>query len=557
MTMRDAILRSAACAAAVLLVACGGDAARSDDAADGEYDTFSGGAPGGVLVVLADREPDQLNPVTFSSTPAYHAVHLMFRPLARRDSTLSGYAPDLARSWTMQDDSTLILQLRDDVFWHDGVRTSAHDVVFTIERQREPATASPRQADVAAVTSAVARDSFTVEVKLSRTGLYTVNSLLEVVPVPRHLLEGVAAAELRNAPFSRAPVGNGFYRFGSWTAGQGLTLEVNPDKPDGRAAIDRIVMRFIPDMNAAMTELQTGQGDLLQRLPPSNRQRMEDAANVEVFSAPRIRPAWIALNTRRAPFDDVRVRRALSMAIDREAIANGLFGDVGEPAWSPIPNVLREHSPDVRPLRLDVEGARRMLAEAGWRDTDGDGIADRNGRPLRFEVEFISTDQSREAVLVAMQSMLRAVGMDLAPRAYESTTWVSRLREGSFTASFWGWGWGPGVVGPNAGMIFHSRSIPPNGPNFAASRNARIDQLIDSTLVVMDTAHARTLWRELEQQMIDDAVYVPVYMDPELYGVHARFRGVRFRGLEWTDDAPYWYIEPADRLPRDRVRQAQ
>jgi peptide/nickel transport system substrate-binding protein len=242
------------------------------------------------------------------------------------------------------------------------------------------------------------------------------------------------------------------------------------------------------------------------------------------------------------------------MGVDRDAIARGLFGEIGEAALSPIPEVLREHSPGVTPIPHDPEGALRLLADAGWRDTNGDGIADRNGQPLRFEVEFVSTDQTREAVLVAMQSMLRRIGMDLVPRAYESTTWVTRLREGSFAASFWGWGWGPGVVGPNAEMIFHSRSVPPNGPNFAAARDTRIDQLIDSTLVVMDTARARTIWRELEQAMIDDAVYAPIYMDPELYGMHSRFSGVRFRGLEWTDDAPYWYIETANRLPRDRTR---
>jgi peptide/nickel transport system substrate-binding protein len=153
-----------------------------------------------------------------------------------------------------------------------------------------------------------------------------------------------------------------------------------------------------------------------------------------------------------------------------------------------------------------------------------------------------------------MQSMLRRVGVDLVPRAYESTTWVQHLREGSFAGSFWGWGWGPGVVGPNAEMVFHSRSIPPNGPNFAAARNPRIDALIDQVLVAGDTAQVRPLWRQLEQLMIDDAVYAPIYMDPELFAVHARFRNVRFRGIEWTEDVPYWYVEPADRLPRDRTR---
>jgi peptide/nickel transport system substrate-binding protein len=170
------------------------------------------------------------------------------------------------------------------------------------------------------------------------------------------------------------------------------------------------------------------------------------------------------------------------------------------------------------------------------------------------EADFISSDQTRQDVLVAIQNMLRRVGVDLAPRAYESSTWVQRLRDGAFDVSFWGWGWGPGVMGPNAENVFHSRMIPPNGANFAASNNPRMDELIDAVLAVSDTTSARVIWAELEQLMIDDAVYAPIYLDPELFGVHARLRNVKFRGVEWNDDAPYWYIDPGSRLPRDRAR---
>ena len=526
---------------------------RTDTAAGGAA-TLGGGPTGGTLIVLADREPDQLNPVTYNSNGAYHAVHLLFRALAMRDSTLSGYQPDLATAWTLEDDTTVVIRLRDDVRWHDGVPVTADDVVFTIERQRDLATASPRQSDVAGVTGVAARDSFTVVVRLARPGLYAVNALLEVVPIPRHLLADVPAAELANAPFSRNPVGNGFYRFVEWTAGQRLTLAVNPDKPDGRAAIDRIILRFLPDMNAAMTDLLTGKGDLLAKLPPDQRQRVEAASDVVLHSGPRVRPAWIAWNTRRPPLDDVRVRRALLMGIDRPALARALFGDAGEAALSPVPTALREHDPQVRVVPYDTAGARRLLAEAGWQDTDRDGLLDRGGRPLRLEVDFISTDPARRDMLVAVQSMLRRIGVDLAPRAFESTAWVARLREGGFTGSFWGWGWGPGVMGSNAAMIFHSRSVPPAGPNFAALRDGDIDRLIDRVNVTTDTAEARRLWRELEQRLIDAAVYAPIYMDPELFAVHARFRNVRFRGIEWSEDVPYWYVAPEDRLPRDRAR---
>ena len=398
------------------------------------------------------------------------------------------------------------------------------------------------------------RDSFTVAVSMSRTTVYAVNALLEVVTAPKHLLGDVEPSKLRDAPFGRNPVGNGYYKFGTWTSGQTLTLDVNADKPDGRASIDRIHMRFIPDISAATTELLTGNGDLIPKLPTAQKNSIATSPSAKLYNAARVRPAWIAWNIRKAPLDDVRVRRALLMAINRPEIATALFGADGTPAYSPIPTVFREHSESVRPIAFDTVGAKQLLAQAGWTDSNGDGILDKGGKPLRIQVDFISSDKTREDVAIAMQSMLRKIGVDFAPRAYESSSWVGRLRDGSFASSFWGWGWGPGVVGPNAESVFHSRSMPPNGPNFAGSNNPKIDALIDSVLSMTDTAKARGVWAELEQLMIDDAVYAPIYMDPELFAVHARFKNVKSRGIEWVEDAPYWYVDPAQRLPRDRSR---
>lgn len=559
MTISRLGLRAMLCSAVLCLglAACGGGdappAQQRTEVPPGGYDTYSGGAPGGVLVALVEGEPEDLNPVTYTSSPAFQATRLIFRGLARRDSTLSGYQPDLARSWELREDSVLIFHLRDDLHWHDGVPVTADDVVFTIERQMDPRTAATRMADVAAVEHVSTADSFTVEVKLQHTGPYALNGLLEVVPIPRHILQEVAPEEMRRHPFSRNPVGNGFYRFGRWQSGQQLVLEVNEEVPEGRAAIDRVVMRFIPDMNASMAEMLSGEGDLL-RIPPDQRERLQQSPNIKLYTAPRVRPAWIAWNVDRAPVDDMRVRQAILMAIDREQLARGLFGDEGEAAYSPIPDRLREHSSDVQPIPFDLAGARQLLEEAGWRDLDGDGVREQNGQPLRVEVDYFPTEQWRQDVLVAIQNMVRQVGVDLVPRAFERTAWLDRLRNRNFQGSLWGWGWGPGIVGPNAEMVFHSRGIPPRGTNFAGYRNARVDALIDAAQAESDTTASRNIWRELEQILIDEVPYAPLYLDPELFGVHARIQGVRFRGIEWWEDVPYWYIPEELRLPRDRSR---
>ena len=153
-----------------------------------------------------------------------------------------------------------------------------------------------------------------------------------------------------------------------------------------------------------------------------------------------------------------------------------------------------------------------------------------------------------------MQAQLKQIGVDLAPRQYERTTWVERLRGRNFTGSFWGWGWGPGVMGPNAEMVFHSRSIPPKGANFAGYSNPRTDALIDSILAQNDKAQAQRLWQRLEQQLTDDAAYAPIFLDTEFYAANDRFGNVKFRGPEWWEDVIYWHIPPNRRLPRDRAR---
>ncbi|HEU0298734.1 MAG TPA: ABC transporter substrate-binding protein [Longimicrobium sp.] len=534
----------------------GGGAAKGgagDEGVGAGHPTFTGAAPGGTLIFLAEGDADDLNPLTFDNTQSYQVVHLLFRALARRDSTLSNYVPDLLERWERPDPNTVILRVRPNLRWHDGRPVTAEDVVFTIQRQQDSATASPRQADVAAVTSARAVDPQTVEIKLNRTGPSTLNALLEVIPVPRHLLENVDAGQMRFNAFSQNPVGNGLYRFGQWQKGQQITLVANTEAPEGRPALDRIVIRVVPDATARLTQLLNGEGDAM-KVAPEQREQLQNARGVVLHTAAQVRPGWIAFNQQKAPVNDAAVRRAFLMAINRPQIVQAQFGEHGTPALSPIAPGLREHSADVRPIAYDPNAARQALEQAGWRDANGDGIREKGGQPLRIEVEVSSADQMRKDMLIFMQQQLRQVGIDMQVREMERTSWVERLRNREFTASFWGWGWGPGVMGPNAEMLFHSRSIPPNGPNFAGYSNPRADALIDSILVENDSTKARGHWRALEQQVIDDAVYAPIFLDPEFYAAHQRFANVRFRGPEWWEDVIYWSIPENRRLPRDRAQ---
>ncbi|MDB4950513.1 MAG: ABC-type transport system, substrate-binding protein [Gemmatimonadetes bacterium] len=543
--------RALAAASLCAVAACGGGDGAQGTKAASNVKTFAGGPAGGTVIYLSDREPDNLNPLTFDSSPAFQVVHLLFRALARRDSTLSHYVPDLLERWEPGTaPNTLVLHVRHGLKWHDGVPVTAQDVVFTIQMQQSAKIASPRKNDVQPVKSVSARDSFTVDVALDRPGISTVNALLEVVPVPKHLLEKVDPAQMRFAPFSTRPVGNGLFRFEKWDRGQQLVVSANADAPEGRPALDRVVMRFVPDVNAAMTDLLAGNGDGM-KVPADQKARTRGIRTATLYNAPRVRPAWIAWNVAKPPVDDPRVRRAVAMAINRPDVVQRVFGAEGEALLTPLPPRLAEHDPGVHPLPYDPVRAGAALDSAGWKDTNADGIRDKGGRPLRLTVEYNSGDQNRRDALVAMQATLHQVGVDLQLQPYESTTWVERLRHRDFQGSFWGWGWGPGVLGPNAVVIWSSKSIPPNGANFAGYANPKLDQLLDAVVVESDPAKAKQLWTQIEQTVVDDAVYLPIYLDPEYYGVSSRIANVKMRGIEWWEDIPYWYVPTDKRIARD------
>src|SRR5690606_14206330 len=147
-----------------------------------------------------------------------------------------------------------------------------------------------------------------------------------------------------------------------------------------------------------------------------------------------------------------------------------------------------EHSEDVRPIPFDPDVARRILEQAGWRDTNGDGVRERGGQPLRVEVDYFPTEQRRQDVLVGIQSMVRQIGVELAPRAFERTYWVERVRGREFEGSLWGRGGGPDVVGSNAEVVFASRPIDPAGVNFVGYSNPRADELLVMLQLEGDTA---------------------------------------------------------------------
>src|SRR5687767_6005346 len=305
-------------------------------------DQGGGGAGGGGGTVIVGMRSDfgGFNPVTSSGQYDIELMnYALFTPLVQYDSAL-GVRPYLAESWELQGDTGVVFHLRNDVQWHDGQPVTAHDVEFTFNLAKSPETASLlATAFLANVASARVIDERTIEFKFTAPHAQALEDFWWP-PVPRHALQNVSAAELRNAPFNRQPIGSGPYRVQEWRANEQLVIVRNANFPQalgGPPPAERVAFRIIPEASTMLTEVLTGNIHVDIPLAPDQAQQVQSGSDTQLHSFPGKTVYFIGWNNARPLFADARVRRALGMAINRQEIVTALLKGQGEVAAGPIP----------------------------------------------------------------------------------------------------------------------------------------------------------------------------------------------------------------------------
>lgn len=503
--------------------ACGGgDGPREGAGAQGGTPQQGGTA---VIAVLADFQA--FNPVTNTHLTSDDVnKHMLFTPLIQYDEKLTP-TPWLAERWDLADTS-VTFHLRRDVRWHDGQPVTAEDVKFTFDLAKDSATASLlSSAYLNMVKSATVVDSFTIRFGFVAPHAQALDGFWWA-PLPRHLLADVPPAELSSNAFNRNPVGSGPFKFVEWRANQSVTLEANPQFPQalgGRPHVDRVVFRVVPEATTMVTELITGTADMVgYTLLPDQGKQVASQQGLALRHYPSREFTFVAWNNTRPLFSDARVRRALTMGIDRQRIIDALLQGFGTPASGIIPDWSPMHTP-LAPLPYDAAQARALLAQAGWTDSNRDGVLDKGGQPLRFALTINAANRLHGDMAQVIQSQLKQIGVQVDIRPQEFQSMLQQYKARTYDAALANWSLDNFKVDPTP--LFSCREARVrNSANRTGYCNPQGDRLAEQGLRTTDAAQAKAIWAQWSQLLAQDQPLTFLYWTEDLAGVGPRVQNV-------------------------------
>jgi peptide/nickel transport system substrate-binding protein len=518
----------------ILAAACGG----GGEAGEGPG---AEGAPvdGGTVVIAEISDFDAFNELISTDYDTSQVLdNILFMNLVRLTPDMQ-YEPYLADSmWISEDNRALSFRIREGVAWHDGTPVTVDDVIWTYELSVDDEIAYANLQYFQFVDRVERVDDRTVTFHFTDAHSDAPMDFTQWSPMPKHLLEDVPPAEMRNAEYNRDPVGNGPFKFVSWAANQEVIFEANEDFVLGRPHLDRVVFRVIPEQTTQLTELLTGGIDFFRAVPPSEVARVKESDIARVIDYPARSYTFLAWNTRNPFFEDPKVRRALTMAIDRQQVVDALLYGYGTIATADVMPFQWEFNESLDPWPYDPARAKELLAEAGWTDTNGDGVIDKDGRPFRFELATNQGNDLREDILVIVQNDLAKVGIEVQPRLVEWNTHIAALKRKDFEAAVSGWSVDY-KFDPTESMSCGAIEAKYNYPSYC---NPKADSLMQLALVTLDRAEAKPIWDAYQEIIHQDQPYSFLYYLTERVGINQGLKDVTADARGHLVSIAEWWI---------------
>jgi len=496
-------------------------------------------AYGDILVEGSIGDASNLIPILASDNSSHEISGMIFNGLVKYDKDIN-VVGDLAESWDISPDGLVItFHLRKGVKWHDGQPFTAEDVLYTYQVTIDPKTPTAYAGDFLKVKKAEVLDPYTFRVTYDKPFAPALMSWGAAI-YPKHLLAG---KDISQSPLTRRPIGTGPYKFKEWVTGQKIVLVSNPDYFEGRPYTDGFIMRIIPDMATMFLELRANGIDQMG-LTPLQYTRQTEAPlfrkNYNKYRYLSFSYTYLGYNLKSPLFIDKRVRQALAHAINREAIISGVLLGLGKPATGPLKPGTWAYNPNVRTYPYDPQQARDLLAEAGWKDTNGDGILDKDGQPFSFELISNQGNEVRGKCAEIIQENLAQIGIDVKIRILEWAAFVNDfINKRRFDATILGW---TIPMDPDLYDVWHSSKTRMEELNFISYANPEVDTLLEKGRSTFNQKERKRCYDRIQEILAEEQPYNFLFVPDALPIIHARFRGIEPAPIGISYNFIKWYV---------------
>ncbi|PIZ30390.1 MAG: peptide-binding protein [Alphaproteobacteria bacterium CG_4_10_14_0_8_um_filter_53_9] len=534
---------------ALFLVACGGE---ENAAAAYETDRTVPDVRdvGDRLVIPLGGEPPSLLPLLAGDSGASEVGGHIYQALLTYDADLN-LVPQLAARYTISDGGkTITFILRDDVFFSDGVKLTSADVLATFKAITHPETRTPYAGDYLLVSRAEAPDARTFRVHYPEPFVPALSSWAGLTILPAHVL--AKTGDFNETSLKDTPLGTGSYTLARWVRGQSITLNRNASSTEV-PFIGQLQYKLMPDANTQFMALKKGELDMAS-LTPLAFSRQTDApwfkARFNKYSALGNAYTYVGFNLKNPLFEDKRVRQALSYAVDRDGIVAAILFGQGVPMAGIFKPGTWPYNKNLTPYPYDPDKARALLAEAGWADTNGDGVVDKDGAPFTFTLTTNQGNDARLKTAQILQSLFADVGVEMSIKVQEwSALLTNTLQPRTFDAILMGWALG---AEPDPYDIWHSSKTAPAEFNMIGYNNPRADALMDKARREFDQTKRQKLLWELQDILHDEQPYLWLYAPNTLMAIHKRIKNVVPAPAGLTYNLPEWWVPQEGHL-RDQL----